>query len=386
MTISNTLTDLQGEIYSAIDVVSREPIGFLPSIQLNGAASRVQKGDSAKVPISAATTGVDITPAMTVPEPTDKTTSYRNITISKSRAYAFGITGEERQGLNNGMGFPSWQSAEIGQAIRGLINEMEEDAADLVIQACRAYGTAGTTPFASDLTDAANIMKILQDNGAPVRAGWNMVLNTTAGAKLRAMGLFTKANEAGSTTFRDQGMFADIFGARIRESGQISAHTKGTGASATTDDTGYAVGSTTITLASAGTGTILAGDVITFAGDTNKYVVKTGDADVSGGGTIVLREPGLQVAIGEAATAITVGASYTPNVGFTPDAIQLAARLPALPQEGDSAIDRMAVTDPMSGIVYEFAIYPGYRQNRYEVSAAWGVAMTKEEHAAILLG
>ena len=52
MAINNTLTDLQGEIYSAIDVVSREPVGFLPMVQLNGEASRVEKGDSARVPVS----------------------------------------------------------------------------------------------------------------------------------------------------------------------------------------------------------------------------------------------------------------------------------------------------------------------------------------------
>jgi hypothetical protein len=75
---------------------------------------------------------------------------------------------------------------------------------------------------------------------------------------------------------------------------------------ATTNTVGYALNSTSITLASAGTGAILAGDYVTFAGDTNKYKVATGDADVSGGGTIVLASPGLLKAIPASATAITV--------------------------------------------------------------------------------
>jgi len=78
----------------------------------------------------------------------------------------------------------------------------------------------------------------------------------------------------------------------------------GTNSGATTDATGYAIGVTSITLASAGTGTILEGDVLTFGTDTNEYIVKTGDADVSGGGTIVLATP-LLVAIPASATAIT---------------------------------------------------------------------------------
>jgi hypothetical protein len=81
--------------------------------------------------------------------------------------------------------------------------------------------------------------------------------------------------------------------------------TKGTASGATTDTTGYATTTTTITLASAGTGTIIVGDIITFDGDTTKYTVTAGDADVSGGGTVTFT-PGLAVAIETSAHAITV--------------------------------------------------------------------------------
>lgn len=74
---------------------------------------------------------------------------------------------------------------------------------------------------------------------------------------------------------------------------------------ATTNAAGYAIGATTITLASAGTGAITAGDVITFAGDTNRYTVATGDTDVSNGGTIVLAAPGLLTTLTASTKAIT---------------------------------------------------------------------------------
>jgi hypothetical protein len=75
---------------------------------------------------------------------------------------------------------------------------------------------------------------------------------------------------------------------------------------ATTNTVGFALNQTSITLASAGTGAIIAGDYVMFAGDTHKYKVVTGDSDVSNGGTIVLASPGLLKAIPAAATAITV--------------------------------------------------------------------------------
>src|SRR5690606_16167645 len=148
----------------------------------------------------------------------------------------------------------------------------------------------------------------------------------------------------------------------------------------------YAVGDTEITLASAGTGTIKAGDTVSFAGDTNKYVVVAGDTDVSDGGTITIAQPGLRVEIPAAATAITVGNSYTANVGFSADAMQAAYRAPALPTEGDLRIDSMVLQDPRSGLPFEFSIWPGYRKVRGEVALAWGQKAVKPEHIALLLG
>lgn len=86
----------------------------------------------------------------------------------------------------------------------------------------------------------------------------------------------------------------------------VVAHTNGTASGATTDATGYAVGATSITLASAGTGTILAGDVVKFDGDPdNEYTVSVGDTDVSDGGSLTLAS-GLVQAIPSSATGITV--------------------------------------------------------------------------------
>jgi len=143
----------------------------------------------------------------------------------------------------------------------------------------------------------------------------------------------------------------------------------------------YAIGATAITLAT-GSGTVLAGDVVTFAGDTNKYVVAAG---VAAPGVITLAAPGLRKALGTG-VALSITAASTRNLAFHRSAIVLAARAPALPVEGDSADDRTTVTDPRSGITFEVAMYKQYRQVRYEMSIAWGVANIKPAHTAVLLG
>lgn len=384
---ANTLTGLIPDLYAAIDVVSRELVGFIPSAARAPNAERAAVGQSVQYHVAPDATAHDLAPAMTIPEPADQTIGAQFMSITKSRGSSFGFTGEEQRGLNNGgAGYLSVQADMIAQALRVLTNEIETDlAVAATAAASRAYGTAGTTPFGSNLGDVAQVRKILDDNGAPA-TGRSLVMNTSAGAAMRTLGQLTKANEAGTMMTLRQGELLDVHNISCKESGQAVVHTAGTGASATTDTTGYAVGATTITLASAGTGTIVAGDVISFAGDDNKYLVTSGDTNVANGGSITIAAPGLQNAIAASATAITVTSDYSANVGFSSNAVHLVTRAPALPQEGDMALDRIMITDPRSGLVFEVAIYPGYRKVMAEVSIAWGVKATKAEHIALLLG
>ena len=88
-------------------------------------------------------------------------------------------------------------------------------------------------------------------------------------------------------------------------------HTYGTFANGTTNAAGYAIGSTSITLAAAGTGTLLAGDLINFGNDPTQYRVTAGLADISLGGAITLAAPGIAVGypIPASATPFTSNAS-----------------------------------------------------------------------------
>lgn len=380
--MANTLTNLIPDVYAALDVVSRELVGFIPSVYRDSRADRVAYNQTLRVPVAPANgAGGDITPAMSLPSIANQTISNATIALSKQRYFPFSWSGEESYAMDAGPGYLSLKQAQIAQAIRAACNEIENDLATGVYKsASRAYGTAGTTPFASDLSDTANLRKILDDNGAPL-VDRSVIINTTAGAKLRTLAQLTKANEAADTSLLRQGTILDIHGMAIRESAQIGTVTKGTGASYLVNNaSGYSVGDTAITL-DTGSGTILAGDVITFAGDTNKYVVKTALTS----NVVTIAAPGLRAALADN-TAVTVGNNFTPNVGFSRNAVVLATRLPAIPMEGDMAIDREVVTDPRSGLSFEVAVYPGYRMNTYHLSVVWGYSVIKPEHTAILLG
>jgi len=380
--MANTLTRLIPDAYAAARQVSREMVGFIPAVGANFNDERVAVGEAIVIPIAPAATAGDIVPSMTPSTADDQTIGNTTVTITKSRSAQFAYTGEEQMGLRNGPGHLTIQAKQIAQAMRTLVNEIETDVAiEAQVSASRAFGTAGTTPFASDLSDTANILQILKDNGSP-QGDLQLVINSTAGTKMRTLTQLTKANEANSDDTLRKGVLLDVHDFDIRESAKNVSVTKGTGTSYTTDTAGYAIGDTVITLIT-GSGTVVAGDVVTFAGDINKYVVAAG---IAAPGAITLQAPGLVEAIAASAVAMTIGGDYSANVGFDRDAIQLVTRAPAMPEEGDLRIDSTMITDPVSGLSFELSVWAGARMVKYEIAMAWGVDAVHHAHIAILLG
>jgi hypothetical protein len=380
--MANVLTDLAADLYKAADVVGRELTGVISSSTINGNGSeRVALNDVVRSHFTRSASAIDNAPSMTIPEGTDQTVDSKTLSITKSRGVQIPWTGEDIRHVNNGSGFETIYGDQIRQAMRALTNEIEIDlATSAYLGASRAFGTAGTTPFGSNFDEVAELRKILVDNGAPMN-DVTMVLNTAAGTKLRNLAQLQKANENGSTDLLRNGVLLDLQGIMLKESAGIQLPAVGTGASYLVNNAGgYAIGATAITV-DGGTGTILAGDIITFAGDTNKYVV----ASALAANVVTLAAPGLRKAAADNA-AISVTAASTRNVVFHRNALELAIRAPAMPNGGDAAVDAMTIQDPYSGLVFEVRAYKGFQKAMFNVSAAWGTKLWKPEFAAVLLG
>lgn len=334
-------------------------------------------------------TAADITPGVTAPNDGDQVLGSIQMSITKARYVPIRWNGEEQMGLNaNGPGVMPIMANQFAQGFRALVNEIESDLSTAGVRgASRAYGTPGTAPFgiAGDFTDFSNAHQILDDNGAPM-SDRQLILGSAAVNNLRGkQSVLFKANEAGTDQLLRDGIIARVEGFDIHNSFGIKALVKGTGA-------GYVLGANVAAGATAipvitGTGTVLAGDVITIAGDASKYVVATG---ITAPGTIAINSPGLRVAAASGST-LTVGNSYTPNLAYSRSAMVLATRLPALPVDlngnlGDMADDRTVVTDAGTGISFEVSVYRQYRQIKFEIGLAWGTAAVKPDHIAVLQG
>ena len=387
---ANNLTGLINTLYNAMDVVSREQIGMISAVSSDMTFARAAVGQTVTSPVAPPATATDIVPAVTPPDDGNQNIGNKGVTLTKARRVPIRWNGEEKLALDNsGNSYNIILRDQFAQAMRTLANEVESDLTALHVKASRAYGTPGTAPFgvANELNDTAGALRILEDNGAQ-GLDFQLVLGSAAMQNMRSKqsGLF-KVNEAGREDMLRNGITDRLQNLALRQSSQIKRPAKGTAAGATTNAAGYAFGATVITLAAAGTGTFVAGDVVSIAGDPeNKYVVASGDADASNGGTITLAAPGLMQAIPPAATAITVANVGFRNLFFARSAIVLATRVPALPAQGDSAVDRTIITDPVSGLSFEVSMYMQYRQVQYEIALVWGCGTAKDEHFGILLG
>ncbi|ENU59558.1 hypothetical protein L291_2908 [Acinetobacter guillouiae MSP4-18] len=378
--MANNLNGLLPTLYSAMDIVSRELTGFIPAVTRDSTIERAAVGDDVKIPVTTVAGAQDTVPGVTAPNAGDGTVDNVVAKITKSRNVPIRWNGEETRSLQNAGTYQTIMADRFAQAMRTLINEVEYDCwLEAYKGAGGAYGVAGSTPFAvaADMTDFSGILGVLERNGAP-RNDLQLVLGHSAIGNFRGkQSQLFKVNEAGSADLLRNGMTDRVMNFAIRHSHSIGIHTKGSGADYLVNGA-PAIGDKTLTV-DGGTGTVLAGDILTFAGDTNKYV--SGGllgANLSLNGGLIIEPADNSV--------ITLGSSYTPNVAFSRSAIALATRAPALPEGGDSADDRTTIVDPLTGLAFEVSVYRQYKQVVYEVALAWGVKAVTKRHIGLLIG
>lgn len=389
--MANTLTAVVPTLYAALSEVSRELIGFIPNVNTDSTTEMAAVGQTVRSPVVPQNTLEDITPGNDPADSGDQTIGNIDVTISKSKAYPIRWTGEEQRSVSEFGMVNTILRDQFAQGFRTLANAVEADLAALYTEASRAYGTPGTTPFATadDMTDLSEINRILDENGAP-QGGRVMIVGSSARAKLEGkQSQLFKANEAGDAgaLLRNREM-RRLHGFVMGYSAGIKSHTAGTSAASSPDylvdlGAGYDAGDTTIHL-DTGVGTHLSGDVISFAGDDNKYVIGTGDAG-DGDKDIVINDPGLLLDLDDGVVA-TTDSSFTANLGFHQNALLLAARQPAMPEGGDEADDVTTVVDPVSGLAFQVAIYRQYRRVKFEIGLAWGTAAPNGKWLSILQG
>lgn len=339
--MANTLTALAQTLFSGARMVPRELSGLMASVRRDFDDKGVSVGQTVKVPVVPSLAIANVTPSQNFVAGADRTFSAMDFTLNNFKEASWNLTAEEDRLLTTTETGKDILAQTVGQGFRTLINAIEVYLYGVMrVAASRAVGTAGTTPFASDISAAALVRQVLVDNGA-AEGDRALVIDTTAGAKLRSLPNLVQFLQSNTEETLRNGLIGPISGLMVRESAAIAPVTKGTGSGYLVNSGGLVIGSTTIPV-DTGTGTILAGDSISFAGDTNVYVVKT----ALSGGNVVIQEPGLRAVVADN-TALTVGNNFTPNMAFHRDAVCLVVR-PGIQPVGGVA-EQIILTDPVTG-------------------------------------
>lgn len=376
--MANVFTALQPTLYSAAQEVAGEAFGVINAISANFDDKGVAIGDTVTVPVAPTRTPKDYTPSMQTAAGDDATASGVQVTITANKYVDWHMTGEQIRSLENGGNDTEWVKQMIAQGMRSLRNMAEVACVTAIKQgASRAVGTAGTNPFASDINAIADLRKVLMDNGAPL-ADLQLCIDSTAGTAARKLGIVQQSYQAGSDAERRSGDLLRQFGFAIRESAGITQHVKGTGSAYVTSGS-TAAGVTDLALVT-GSGTVLAGDVVTFAADpANKYVVNNG---VAAPGTISLGRPGARIVI-PAANSLTIGNSYTPNLAFERSSVVGVMRPPIIP--ANPLMTQTLISDA-NGMTYLLVQVVGDGMVTWRLHLAYGFKAVNSGMIALLLG
>jgi len=381
---ANTLTNLIPDIIESMDIVCREMVGFIPAVMRDSSAERAAVGQTIRWPVTTKKTPTPITPSYIGPDASGEDVSGGpTLSITKSYSVPFAWNGEETKGAMNAGFYAKLFQQQVQQAMRGIINMVEADLASLYIYASRACKTTGLKLF--DDTDGteslALLLQILKDNGSA--GDLQLVLGSSAAARMRSARNLFKVNEAGSDALLRRGELGSLLGFGVHESAGIVKHTNGTYANAVVTDN--ALDGTALTTTGCTAAVILAGDLLKIANDSeNVYVSR--NVGTGAGTLLTINKPGAKVARVGQTDAITplIATSYIPNMAFSREAIALVTRVPAQPEGGDGATDVYVVTDPLSGLAMEIRKYGQYHQNSWEVGMSWGYTAVKSEMIALL--
>ena len=379
--MANTLTNVMPKILARGLLALREQAVMPRIVNLDYSTEAAQKGDTIDVPIPSALSVSDVTPSNVLEAPADSAPTKVQIALSNWRKVNFHLDDKQLIEIDRNAHFMPMQMSE---AVRALANDINLSILNKYKGIFGFTGTAGTTPFSSNVEAATGARQVLNEQKAP-RDNRRMVLDFAAEAKALALADFQRVNESGDAGVKREGEIGRKFGFDIFTDDQVVTHSAG-GSGTPLVNGALAVGDTSVVIDGlSGSSGFVLGDILTFAGHTQTYTVKTAPA-ASGGAQTITVAPALKAIVADNA-AITVKADHVVNLAFHRDAFALAMRPLAGGTAGDAyGSEIVAMTDPQTGLSMRLEVYRQYKQVVYELDALWGVELIRPELATRIAG
>ncbi len=374
--MANTLTAIMPKIL-ARSLLQLRKQAIMPRL-VNGSYSReaAMSGSTIDVPIPSDNGAAeDVTPGNTPPSATNSTPTTVQIALDKWKKKGFHLSDKDMLDIDRNRDFVPMQMSQAVSAIADSVN------AAIFAEYKKIYGfvgTAGTTPFASTVAGATDLRKTLNQQRAP-RADRRAVLNFDAEANALALSQFSDLEKTGDMAVKIDGELGRKYGFQWFSDDDVPTHTAGTGSGYLLNGAASA-GATSVTV-DTGSGTILVGDIVTFAGHTQTYAVTAALAS-----NVFSVYPALQAAVADNA-AVTLKASHVVNLGFHRDAFAFANR-PLVGSAVDAELGNRIISmqDPQTGLTMRLEVSRQYKQTQWELDILFGCKLVRPELAVRLAG
>lgn len=330
-----------------------------------------QKGATVEVPLPGSTTVRDVVPGATPVAAPDITPENAIITLDKWKEVPFRLTDKEMMEAMEGT-IPM----QVSDAVGKLADQVNSDIFALYKEVYGFVGTAGTTPFGSNTSEATAARKTLSNQKAPMNPRY-FVIDPDAEANALDLRAFQDASFSGSAAAIQEGQINRKLGFTWAADQQVPTHTAGGGSGWLVNSGSVAVGDSSVAI-DTGSGDPVVGDIFTVAGDTQTYTVTS-----YSGGTMGF-SPAAKVAWADNA-AITFKASHVSNLAFHRDAFAFASRPLADSANGLGSIIQSAV-DPVSGISLRLEVSRQHKQTNWSFDILYGVKTIRPELAVRVAG
>ena len=351
--------------------------------------AQAAKGAIVTVPVSQKMTAKDAVPGATAP--TDVTPGGAQVQLSEWKDSEFTLTDKEIAeiagggptgvpGNLGGLEIEQWAPAQMVEAVEALVVEADSYALGLFKDVYNAVGTAGTTPFAANLTDMRNARRDV--NNATTFGRRFCLINPDAAANALARPEIWRANETGSATTIISGEIGMRLGAMWVESQNVQAFDAASKGTPLINGSAAAAGDTSIAIDGATSASIKQGDNFTINNVTGRHVVT---ADLAGTSGNLQISPGLAADAADNA-ALTFLGDHDANLYFDSRAFAFASRVLDGDPIGAVPGSVMSAADPISGITLRLQVLREKHRSVFVFDTLYGAVTVRPELAARILG
>jgi hypothetical protein len=371
--MANSLTNIVPQMLVRGLSVLRESVQMPFLVNRAYESEAAQRGDTVTIPVPSAMIAKDVQPGLTPTAAQDVTPTLVNIPLDKWRYADFTMTDKDLVEIQEG-----YLPLQAESAVKALANKIDTDLIGLGSQFYGAAGTVGTDVDA--VKDIVECRKVLNEQLAPVD-NRNIVISPAREAEMLSIPAFHDASFGVGGEAILEGRITRRLGFGIAMDQNVMDFEAGDSANGVLNGAA-SEGDTTVAI-DGGTGSYVAGDLVSFAGHDQTYVVTAGG---TASGVTISIQPALQVDVADGA-AVTAVADHELNLAFHRDAIAFVTR-PLASDPDANALGSIvrSISDPESRLTLRLEITRQNKQTNWSWDILYGYAVIRRELGARFLG